>query len=206
MVMRRRMNVGALMFDPAGAFEELKDEELGGTFSFYFRLLIVFAVLFAAIAATAPYFLALLPEVFPDVFLAPFAPVINIIVQTPPPLIFGGVFVALLVGGTLGMLVAAVWLHIWVYAFGGRRGFKQTLKAYMLGMTPLLILGWIPVINVFGAIWAILAVLNGIMQLHEMYSGAAILALLFSLIIPGVAALAVGLVAMPYFMPYLGVV
>lgn len=200
------MNVGALMFDPAGAFEELKDEELGGTFSFYFRLLIVFAVLFAAIAATAPYFLALLPEVFPDVFLAPFAPVINIIVQTPPPLIFGGVFVALLVGGTLGMLVAAVWLHIWVYAFGGRRGFKQTLKAYMLGMTPLLILGWIPVINVFGAIWAILAVLNGIMQLHEMYSGAAILALLFSLIIPGVAALAVGLVAMPYFMPYLGVV
>ena len=201
MVMRRRMSVGALMFDPAGAFEELKDEELGGTFSFYFRLLIVFAVLFAAIAATAPYFLALLPEVFPDVFLAPFAPVINIIVQTPPPLIFGGVFVALLVGGTLGMLVAAVWLHIWVYAFGGRRGFKQTLKAYMLGMTPLLILGWIPVINVFGAIWAILAVLNGIMQLHEMYSGAAILALLFSLIIPGVAALAVGLVAMPYLMP-----
>lgn len=200
------MSVGALMFDPAGAFEELKDEELGGTFSFYFRLLIVFAVLFAAIAATAPYFLALLPEVFPDVFLAPFAPVINIIVQTPPPLIFGGVFVALLVGGTLGMLVAAVWLHIWVYAFGGRRGFKQTLKAYMLGMTPLLILGWIPVINVFGAIWAILAVLNGIMQLHEMYSGAAILALLFSLIIPGVAALAVGLVAMPYLMPYLGVV
>ena len=147
------------------------------------------------------YFLALLPEVFPDVFLAPFAPVINIIVQTPPPLIFGGVFVALLVGGTLGMLVAAVWLHIWVYAFGGRRGFKQTLKAYMLGMTPFLILGWIPVINVFGAIWAILAVLNGIMQLHEMYSGAAILALLFSLIIPGVAALAVGLVAMPYLMP-----
>ncbi len=195
------MSVGALMFDPAGAFEELKDEELGGTFSFYFRLLIVFAVLFAAIAATAPYFLALLPEVFPDVFLAPFAPVINIIVQTPPPLIFGGVFVALLVGGTLGMLVAAVWLHIWVYAFGGRRGFKQTLKAYMLGMTPFLILGWIPVINVFGAIWAILAVLNGIMQLHEMYSGAAILALLFSLIIPGVAALAVGLVAMPYLMP-----
>lgn len=178
-----------LMFDPAGAFESLKDAPLIQAFSFYLYLLVVFSVLFAAIAATAPHFLTQLPEV---------------IVRTPPLLIFGGVFVALLFGGIVGMLISAVWLHIWVYAFGGRQGFKQTLKAYMLGMTPFLVLGWIPIINIFGAIWAILAVLNGIMQLHDMYSGAAILALLVSLLIPGVAALAAMPVAMPHLVGVMG--
>lgn len=178
-----------LMFDPAGAFESLKDAPLIQAFSFYLYLLVVFSVLFAAIAATAPHFLTQLPEV---------------IVRTPPLLIFSGVFVALLFGGIVGMLISAVWLHIWVYAFGGRQGFKQTLKAYMLGMTPFLVLGWIPIINIFGAIWAILAVLNGIMQLHDMYSGAAILALLVSLLIPGVAALAAMPVAMPHLVGVMG--
>lgn len=195
-----------LMFDPAGAFESLKDAPLRQAFSFYLRLLVVFAVLFAAIAATIPHFLTQLPEVFPDAqtFLMLFAPMIDIIVRTPPLLIFGGVFVALLFGGIVGMLISAVWLHIWVYAFGGRQGFKQTLKAYMLGMTPFLVLGWIPIINIFGAIWAILAVLNGIMQLHDMYSGAAILALLVSLLIPGIAALAAMPVAMPHLVGVMG--
>ncbi|MDF2957129.1 MAG: GTPase-interacting Yip1 domain [Candidatus Alkanophagales archaeon MCA70_species_1] len=178
-----------LMFDPAGAFESLKDAPLIQAFSFYLYLLVVFSVLFAAIAATAPHFLTQLPEV---------------IVRTPPLLIFSGVFVALLFGGIVGMLISAVWLHIWVYAFGGRQGFKQTLKAYMLGMTPFLVLGWIPIINIFGAIWAILAVLNGIMQLHDMYSGAAILALLVSLLIPGVAALAAMPIAMPHLVGVMG--
>jgi len=74
----------------------------------------------------------------------------------------------------------------------------------MLGMTPFLVLGWIPIINIFGAIWAILAVLNGIMQLHDMYSGAAILALLVSLLIPGIAALAAMPVAMPHLVGVMG--
>ncbi|MHC1579853.1 MAG: YIP1 family protein, partial [Candidatus Alkanophagales archaeon] len=172
--------------------------------SFYFRLLVLFSVLSAAIAATVPHFLTQLSNAIPEAFLAltltPLAPMIDAVMRASPLLIFGVVFVALLLGGVVGMLISAIWLHIWVYAFGGRQGFKQTLKAYMLGMTPLLVLGWIPIVNIFGAIWAILAVLNGIMQLHDMYSGAAILALLVSLIVPGVAALAAVPLAMPHLM------
>ncbi|HEX59440.1 MAG TPA: hypothetical protein ENF26_04765 [Methanomicrobia archaeon] len=93
-----------LMFDPAGAFESLKDAPLRQAFSFYLRLLVVFAVLFAAIAATIPHFLTQLPEVFPDAqtFLMLFAPMIDIIVRTPPLLIFGGVFVAFSLVASLG--------------------------------------------------------------------------------------------------------
>jgi hypothetical protein len=61
----------------------------------------------------------------------------------------------------------------------------QTIKVLLYAATPLLVLGWIPVIGtVIGAIWSVLLLLTGLMHLQGMYSGRAILALVASLLVP----------------------
>jgi len=91
------------------------------------------------------------------------------------------------------------WLHIWVYLFGGRKGFKQTVKAITYGSTPCLVLGWLPGPNIIIApIWSLLLVINGIIELHEMSPGMAILSVVFAILAPlviaGVAVAAIALV------------
>jgi hypothetical protein len=76
-------------------------------------------------------------------------------------------------------------MHIWTYAFGGRKGLTPTIKALMYAAIPFFVLGWIPVLGtIIGGIWAVLLVLTGLMEILEMYSGRAILALVASLLVP----------------------
>ncbi|WP_054848412.1 hypothetical protein [Methanoculleus chikugoensis] len=60
-------------------------------------------------------------------------------------------FVVLLVATVMMPLLVGVWLHIWVYIFGGRRGIGQTLKAAMYSYTPpFYIIAWIPILGLIG--------------------------------------------------------
>jgi hypothetical protein len=112
----------------------------------------------------------------------------------------GGLFIGALIGGTIGILILGIWVHIWAYAFGGRRGLTQTIKALMYGSTPFLIFGWIPGLDIIGAIWAILVIPTGLIELQEMYSGRTILALIFALIVPMIIA---GALAAPFILTLL---
>lgn len=48
------------------------------------------------------------------------------------------------IGGILLVLIAALWMHLWMYVFGGKNGFEQTIKAAIYGITPASLLGWVP--------------------------------------------------------------
>jgi len=98
-----------------------------------------------------------------------------------------GIFVGLImtfVGGYLGMLVFAVWVHLWVYIVGGRSGIMQTVIALFYGSTPSLLLGWIPYVGLIFLIWSLVLYVLGVRELHEISTARAVLAIAIAVIIP----------------------
>jgi hypothetical protein len=79
--------------------------------------------------------------------------------------------------GIIYIFMAGIWLHLWVYVVGGRKGVDQTIKAMMYGFTPVLI-AWIPIvfIQVIASIWMMFLTGIGIWQLHEIPTSRAIIA------------------------------
>lgn len=94
------------------------------------------------------------------------------------------VFFGILVGGFVAALVFGLWLHLWVYLFGGRRGIWQTLKAVMYGNTPFLLFGWIPLVGFLSTLWSLVLGIFGIQELQEISSLKAILAIALAVMIP----------------------
>ncbi len=171
--------VKGFLFNPTDAFNAVKAGDLGEAFKYFLILLLIFSILFSliigVIGTTMVFFRT--TTVFP-----------------PPAMMGGGLLVAVsffissFIGGLIAVIIGSLWLHIWVYLVGGRKGLTQTMKAVMYGCTPSLIIGWIPFINIVGGIWAIIVEIIGIRQLHELSTGKAILAWLISILIPAIIA------------------
>jgi len=165
--------IKGFLWRPAETFEASKEETLSDAYVYFFLLLVIFSVLLAVIVG---------------IVLA--NPVAHSILGMAPDLELLKIITALsvtgiIIGGTVGVLIAGIWIHIWAYAFGGRNGLAQTIKVLLYAATPLLVLGWIPVIGTgIGAIWSLLLLLTGLMHLQGMYSGRAILALVATLLVP----------------------
>ena len=75
------------------------------------------------------------------------------------PLILLPIYIALLQG--------------WVYALGGRRGFSQTVKSVLYGLTPLLLLGYISFIFLIAGIWSLALIALGLKELQGLSPGKA---------------------------------
>ena len=88
--------------------------------------------------------------------------------------------VGLIVGGIVGVFVAGLWLHIFVWLLGGRKGYFQTVKTLAYGTTPGLLIGWIPLISIIGLIWDLILVVIGIRELLEMSTERAITAVILA--------------------------
>lgn len=154
-------------FNPSREFAASKEDSLSDAFKYYVPLLTILAAILAIMVPAVILMLGL-PE------FSKFAPLLG-----------AGAFAGIIVAGIIAALYVAVWLHIWVYLFGGRKGLKQTVKAVTYGATPLLLLGWVPGPNIIIApIWSLLLVVNGTMELHELSSGMAILAVILAILIP----------------------
>jgi hypothetical protein len=102
------------------------------------------------------------------------------------PLLAVVLFIAVLVGGIIGAFIDGLWIHLWVYIVGGRKGVGQTIKAVMYGATPYCLLGWIPIVNFIAEIWMIVVAILGVRQLHELSTGKAVLAVIIAIIIPAI--------------------
>ena len=71
-----------------------------------------------------------------------------------------------------------------MYVFGGRNGYRETLKALAFGDTPALLLGWIPMIGILAGIWALVLSVLGVRELQGISTGRALGAVLVAVIIP----------------------
>jgi hypothetical protein len=154
-------------FNPAKEFAASKEDALSDVFKYYVLLLAILAAILA-IAVTAVVAMLGLP------LISKFAPLLG-----------AGAFVGIIAVGIIAAIYISVWLHIWVYLLGGRKGLKQTVKAITYGSTPCLVLGWVPGPNVIIApIWSLLVVISGVMELHELSPGMAILAVILAILVP----------------------
>jgi len=89
-------------------------------------------------------------------------------------------------GAFAGLFISGLWTHLFVRAFGGRKGYRNTIKAFAYGDTPVLLFGWIPFVGMLFSIWALVLNIIGIRQLHEISTGRATGAVLLSMVALGV--------------------
>ncbi|WP_048152423.1 Yip1 family protein [Methanolacinia paynteri] len=99
----------------------------------------------------------------------------------------GGVFFIFVFAVLSSLVMSALfvlWLHLWVYILGGRKGLIQTAKAFVYGVTPGFLLGWIPDIGIIFLIWSIVLGVLGVRELHEISTARAAVALVIAIVIP----------------------
>jgi hypothetical protein len=153
------------LLNPTETFQKSREDTLGTTFTYYIVLAIISAILVTllstAIASLSP--LASLPG-FAGLFPA-------------------FIFVFLIIAYIVGPFIGGAWLHIFVWLLGGRKGYIQTVKSLMYGSTPSLLLSWIPLVSIIGAIWTVVLEIIGIRELHEISTGRAVAAVIISLVI-----------------------
>jgi len=76
-----------------------------------------------------------------------------------------------------------LWLHIWVYVFGGRKKIQETLKAVIYGSTPFMLFGWIPLVGIAALLWSVALQAIGIREMQGISPGRAVLAFLLAAVI-----------------------
>ncbi len=171
-------------FQPSKEFAASKEDTLSDAFKYYVPMLAMLALILA-IVVTVVVTVLVSKLGLSELSLMPGLPELGKIA----PLLGAGAFVGIIAAGIIAALYIAVWLHIWVYLFGGRRGLKQTTKAITYGATPCLVLGWVPGPNIIIApIWSLLLVITGVMELHELSPGMAILAVILAILVPVIIA------------------
>lgn len=161
--------IKGILMDPVPALHHLREEDLADALAYFMAILVIYAVL-----STIVSFLALLG--FATVTGAPLHEFGSLL----PLLIFGFT----IIGGLLGIFVGGAWFHLWVFAFGGKMGYKRTVRSLIYGSTPAMILGWIPIVSLVGAVWAFALQVLGIRELQGLSTAQALLAVLVSIIIP----------------------
>ena len=73
-----------------------------------------------------------------------------------------------LINISIGLFIGATIFHyIFVKNFGGSYGFEKTFQAIAYGMTPLILLEWIPYVNILAVIYASILTIIGISKLQK---------------------------------------
>ncbi|ABS55816.1 hypothetical protein Mboo_1298 [Methanoregula boonei 6A8] len=94
------------------------------------------------------------------------------------------VFLEILIFGFVFSGLFGLWVHLWVWILGGRNGAGQTLKAFLYGLTPALIFGWIPVVGILFAVWSFILDILGLRELAGLSPARAALAMVIAVLIP----------------------
>ena len=95
-------------------------------------------------------------------------------------------------GAFASLFISGSWTHLFVRAFGGRKGYGNTIKAFAYGYTPVFLFGWLPFVGMLFSIWALVLNIIGIKQLHEISTGRAIGAVLLGVLTLVIIAVLIG--------------
>jgi hypothetical protein len=177
--------VQGFIMKPVETFQKVKGGSLGDAFVYFLILLVIDAVL-SALVATIGVSAMSFYETIPGM-------------KGVVPLV---IFFGTLIGGIIGIFIGGAWLHIFVWALGGKKGYVQTVKSIMYGATPGLLLGWIPLISFIGSIWTIILDMLGIKELQEMSTGRAVAAVVIAAVILIVIVM---VIAIAMFMAFMSV-
>jgi len=92
--------------------------------------------------------------------------------------------VMMIIGALVLLFIGAAWLHLRVYLFGGRKCYRETLKALAFGETPALLLGRIPLVGMLGGIWSLVLFIPGVRELQGISTNRALGAVTLAVMTP----------------------
>ncbi len=157
---------------PSQLFPEIGLEEVKNSLIYYFILLIFFSAMYSIMTfAFLNFGIIQIPELVGRPGLQ--AVFLNYCLQ---------IFVVLIFFGGAGIFVYAAWLHLWIYVFGGRESYIETLKSTIYSLTPVFLFGWVPIVSLILWIWYLILQLFSISQLHRISLSHAFFAFLISLV------------------------
>jgi hypothetical protein len=166
---------------PLNTFNNVQAEPLGGALKYFTIWVLIFAILRTVI------FYTMERQVFQTFW--------NLLGLSDGTLyLFHPVTFALLavVGAFASLFISGSLTHLFVWAFGGRKGYGNTIKAFAYGNTPLLLFGWIPFVGMLLWIWTLVLDIIGIRQLHEISMGRAVGAVLLGIVILVIIGVVIG--------------
>jgi hypothetical protein len=163
--------IKGFLLHPVGTFQKSRGDEVAPAIGYFIVLLIFNGILSGIIAAAG-------------VMKNPYATMLKLGFGADPFLVFITALVAVVVVWFIMTLIWGLWLHLWVYVVGGRKGVWNTEKAVIYGSTPYLLIGWIPLIGpVIGGLWTIVLEIIGVRELQELSTAKAILALIIPVLV-----------------------
>jgi hypothetical protein len=164
--------IKGFFLSPVETFRKVKDTDYGDTLVYFLVLVIVYAIL------SVPVMLGTLPLTwFTGIYGLPGTGMLSgfrIVL----------IVVMMIIAGLVFLFIGAAWLHLWVYLFGGRNGYRETLKALAFGGTPALLLGWIPLVGMLAVIWSLVLTFLGVRELQGISSARALGAVILAVVIP----------------------
>ncbi len=117
--------------------------------------------------------------------------------------VFGAIisYASIVVGSFITALIIWLWLMLW----GGKGDYQKAYAFAIYTMTPWLVLGWLPGINVLAAIWQLVLMIFATMVLYKFSKTRAVLVWVLPLVLLFllVAFLVGGLVAMGILMAFI---
>ncbi len=155
-----------ILVSPVETFQASRTDGTGVAAPYLIALLLIHAIMTAIISFIGMSVMGMFAHMMPR-FAMPVA-----------------VFFTVLIGGAILTILFSLWLHVWVYLLGGRKGLLETAKAVIYGLTPAMLLGWVPFVGFLFCLWSVVLQIIGVRELQEMSSGKALLALVIAVMVP----------------------
>lgn len=181
------------LVDPVKEFETSKDELLEEAVKYYLFIAGIFSLLSAILASIIysiissivaqnvdPKYIELAPRGFSEIFSDFFMSFVLMLISV---FIWGAI------------------LHGMAYAFGSRWEIARSIKIAIYSSTPLVLLGWMPMLGIFGWVWVGALNVVGLHQYHDLPAGKAIASVLIPIILLIILAIAMVVVAVTTIIP-----
>ena len=162
--------IKGFLFKPTETFSASKDEDLGTAFLYILPLIVISNILIAVIRY-------LLPS-------APLLPFSSLPYSSSYSL--SSIPTHVLEDSILGIIylfIGGLWIHLWAWIFGARKGITKTLSARFYSTTPGYLFGWIPVIGIIiSSVWTLVLTALGISEFQEISRRKSVYAVIWSII------------------------
>lgn len=181
--------VKGFLSEPTRAFETSKEEPLEEAVKYYLIIAAVYALLFSIITAIIYSVISSLEIKY------------NPITE---PLSLSETFSIFFMFFILMLICVFIWgalLHVFAYMLGGRGHISRSIKVAMYSSTPLILLGWIPLLGIFGWIWVGALNVVGLHQYQDLPEGKAIAAVLTPVILLLILAIVVLIIIVSAIIP-----
>ncbi len=181
--------VKGFLSEPTRAFETSKEEPLEEAVKYYLIIAAVYALLFSIITAIIYSVISSLEIKY------------NPITE---PLSLSETFSIFFMFFILMLICVFIWgalLHVFAYMLGGRGHISRSIKVAMYSSTPFILLGWIPLLGIFGWIWVGALNVVGLHQYQDLPEGKAIAAVLTPVILLLILAIVILIIIVSVIIP-----